>query len=59
MALAPTVSVSVYFHAVMPLGEEKKVIRVLKDTRDHVSKKLEKLKLSDLVQGRRGRALRR
>jgi hypothetical protein len=49
MALAPTVSVSVYFPAVMPLGEEKKVMRVLKDTRDYVSKKLEKLKLSDLV----------
>jgi Rrf2 family protein len=48
-ALAPTVSVSVYFHAVTPLSEEKKVMRVLQDIRDYVSKKLEKLKLSDLV----------
>ena len=48
-ALAPTVSVSVYFHAVTPLANEKKIMRVFRDIRDYVSKRLEKLRLSDLV----------
>jgi Rrf2 family cysteine metabolism transcriptional repressor len=48
-ALAPTVSVSVYFHAATPLAGETKVMKVFQEIRDYVSKKLERLKLSDLV----------
>jgi Rrf2 family cysteine metabolism transcriptional repressor len=48
-ALAPTVSVSVYFHAATPLSREKKVMEIFQDIRDYVSRRLEKLKLSDLV----------
>jgi len=48
-ALAPTESVSKYFHSNTPLGKEKKLIKVLKEIRDYVANRLEALKLSDLV----------
>lgn len=48
-ALAPTESVSKYFFSHTPLESEKKVMKVLKEIRDYVSNKLEKLKLSDLI----------
>ena len=48
-ALAPTESVSRFFFSHTPLEREKKIIRVLKDIRDYVSNKLEKLTLADLV----------
>ena len=48
-ALAPTESVSKYFHSNTPLGKEKKLIKVLKEIRDCVANRLEALKLSDLV----------
>jgi len=48
-ALAPSESVSVYFFSHTPLEKEKKVMGVLKEIRNYVSKKLERLKLSDLV----------
>lgn len=48
-ALAPTESVSKHFFAHTPLEKEKKMLCVLKDIRDYISRKLEKLRLSDLV----------
>jgi Rrf2 family protein len=48
-ALAPTESVSMYFFSETPLMKEKKIMAVFKDIRDYASRKLEKLKLSDLV----------
>lgn len=48
-ALAPTESVSKYFHSETPIGKEKKVVSVFKDIRDFISDKLEKVTLSDLV----------
>jgi Rrf2 family protein len=48
-ALAPTESVSRYFYSETPLMKEKKIVAVFKDIRDYASRKLEKLKLSDLV----------
>ena len=48
-ALAPTESVSRFFFSHTPLEREKKIIRVLKEIRDYVSNKLEKLTLADLV----------
>lgn len=48
-ALAPTESVSKYFFSSTPLSKEKNIIRVMKEIRDYVANKLEKLKLSDLV----------
>ena len=48
-ALAPTESVSKYFFSTTPISQEKKVLKVLGDIRDHISNKLEKLKLSQLI----------
>ncbi|UCC95970.1 MAG: Rrf2 family transcriptional regulator [Candidatus Omnitrophota bacterium] len=48
-ALAPTESVSKYFYSHTPLEKEKKIMKVLKEIRDYVANKLERLKLSDLV----------
>jgi len=48
-ALAPTESVSKYFFSNTPISQEKKVIKVLKEIRDYISDKLEKLQLSDLI----------
>ncbi|MBN3038898.1 MAG: Rrf2 family transcriptional regulator [Candidatus Omnitrophica bacterium] len=48
-ALAPTESVSTYFFAHTPLEKEKKIIAVFREIRDYVAKRLERLKLSDLV----------
>lgn len=48
-ALAPTESVSKYFYANTPLSEEKKIIAVFQEIRDYTAKRLEELKLSDVV----------
>ena len=48
-ALAATESVSRYFYSDTPLGKEKKVIKVFKEIRDYISKKLEAVTLADLV----------
>ena len=48
-ALAPTESVSRYFHSHTPLEKEKKIIAVLREIRDYVSNKLEHVTLADLV----------
>jgi Rrf2 family cysteine metabolism transcriptional repressor len=47
--LAPVESVSRYFYSETPLSREKKVIKVFKEIRDYVAKRLEKLTLADLV----------
>lgn len=48
-ALAPTESVSRYFFSATPLSKEKRLIKTFKEIRDYVAKKLETLKLSDVV----------
>ena len=48
-ALAPTESVSKYFYSHTPLEREKKIMKVLKEVRDYVANRLERLKISDLV----------
>ena len=48
-ALAATDSVSKYFFANTPLAQEKKLIKVFKEIRDYISKRLENLTLADLV----------
>jgi len=48
-ALAATESVSKYFFSDTPLGREKKLIKVFKEIRDYISKRLENLTLADLI----------
>ena len=48
-ALAPTESVSKYFFSNTPLSKEKKIMKVFKEIRDHISDVLEALTLADLV----------
>jgi len=48
-ALAPTESVSKYFHSDTPLSGEKKIMKVFKEIRDYISNRLETLTLADLV----------
>ena len=48
-ALAATDSVSKYFFADTPLGQEKKLIKVFKEIRNYISKRLENLTLADLI----------
>ncbi|MBL7214192.1 MAG: Rrf2 family transcriptional regulator [Phycisphaerae bacterium] len=48
-ALAPTESVSTYFHSDTPLSKEPNLLAVFQDIRDYISDKLEKLTLKDLI----------
>ena len=48
-ALAPTESVSVHFFQHTPIEKEKKLVKVFKEIRDYVSKKLENTTLRDLI----------
>jgi len=48
-ALAPTESVSKYFFSHTPLEKEPKIVNVLKEIRDYIAKRLERLTLADLV----------
>lgn len=48
-ALAPTESVSRYFFSQTAISQEKKILVAFKDIRNYISKKLERLKLSDLI----------
>jgi hypothetical protein len=48
-AIASTASVSKYFFSDTPLSKEKKLLKVFAEIRDYISKKLESLKLSDLI----------
>lgn len=48
-ALAPTESVSTYFHSDTPLSKEPNLLAVFQDIRDYIANKLENLTLNDLV----------
>jgi Rrf2 family cysteine metabolism transcriptional repressor len=48
-ALAPTEAVSTYFFSHTPLEKEPKIIRALKDIRDYIARKLEKLTIAELI----------
>lgn len=48
-SLAPTESVSRYFFEHTPLEKEKKILGTLREIRNYISNKLERLKLADLV----------
>ncbi|MFA5423271.1 MAG: Rrf2 family transcriptional regulator [Phycisphaerae bacterium] len=48
-ALAPTESVSKYFFSDTPLAQEKKVLKIFREIRNYISKRLEDLTLADLV----------
>lgn len=47
-ALAPTESVSRYFYESTPIEKEEKLLRVFKDIRDYVSRKLERTTVADM-----------
>jgi len=48
-ALAPTESVSTYFYESTPVEKEKRLVKVLKDVRDYVAKKMEATTLADVI----------
>lgn len=48
-ALAPTESVSENFYESTPIEKEKRLTKVFKDIRDHVSNKLEKTSIADVA----------
>ena len=48
-ALAATESASRYFFSDTPLAGEKKIMKVFKEIRDYIAKRLENLTLADLV----------
>lgn len=48
-ALAPTESVSKYFYEHTPIERERKLLRVFKEIRDHISDKLERTTLAQVV----------
>jgi len=47
--LAPTESVSRYFHTDTPISKEPKMMAVMQDIRNYISDKLENLTLADLT----------
>ena len=48
-ALAPTESVSKYFHSNTPLEKERKTLKIFKEIREYISSRMENLTFSDLV----------
>ena len=48
-ALAPTESVSRYFFSHTPIEQNQKMLKLLKDIRDYIAKKLEMTTLADLI----------
>ncbi|MBW3002868.1 Rrf2 family transcriptional regulator [Candidatus Woesearchaeota archaeon] len=48
-ALAPVESVSKYFYEPTPISKNKQLIRVFKEIRDYISKKLENTTFADLI----------
>jgi len=48
-ALAPTESVSRYFYEPTPIEKERKFVRVFRDIRDYVARKLEHTTLADVA----------
>ena len=47
--LAPTRSASRYFHRSSPIEKEKKALKVMREIREYVANKLERLTLADLI----------
>jgi Rrf2 family protein len=47
-ALAPTESVSKYFYETTPIEKEKKMIKLFKEIRDYIAKRLENTSLADM-----------
>jgi Rrf2 family protein len=48
-ALAPTESVSQFFYNNTPLSKEPSLLKILKEIRDYIASRLEKVTLADLV----------
>ena len=48
-ALAPTESVSTYFHSDTPISKEPNLLNVFMDIRNYIADKLENLTLKDLI----------
>lgn len=48
-ALAPTGSVSQYFYESTPIGQELKVLKIMKEIRDYVATRLENITLQDIL----------
>ncbi len=48
-ALAPVESVSKYFYEPTPISKNKQLIKMFKEIRDYVSKKLENTTFADLI----------
>jgi Rrf2 family protein len=48
-ALAPTSAASKYFFDHTPLEKEEKVMQVFMEIRDYISRKVEEIKISDLI----------
>jgi len=48
-ALAPTESVSRYFYEPTPVERERKLLRIFRDIRDHVARKLESTTIADVA----------
>lgn len=48
-ALAPTESVSKYFYESTPIEKEKKMIKVFRDVRDYIARKLETTSIEDVA----------
>ena len=48
-ALAPTESVSRYFYEPTPVERERKLLRVFREIRDHVARKLESATIADVA----------
>ena len=47
--LAPVYSVSTYFYEKTPIEQNKKMLKILKEIRDHIAKKMENTTLADII----------
>jgi len=47
-ALAPSESVSEFYHSSTPVGHEEKIVHVLRDIRNYIAEKLENTSLADV-----------
>lgn len=47
--LAPVYSVSTYFYQKTPIEQNKKMLKILKEIRDHIAKKMESTTFADII----------
>lgn len=47
--LAPVYSVSTYFYQKTPIEQNKKMLKILKEIRDHIANKMESTTLADII----------